>query len=76
MAGADLLWENSIADWLVAGGLVASADLVWENTTAGWLADKPSEHSDIFLLNETALPHWRTASVRIPIGIFLSDSPS
>ena len=40
MAGADLLWENSNADWLVAG-----ADLVWENSSVGWLAEKPSEHS-------------------------------
>ena len=31
VAGANLLWEKSIADWLVAG-----ADLMWEkNTTAG-----------------------------------------
>ena len=45
MAGADLLWENSTADWLVAGA-GAGADLVWENSIASWLADKPSEHSD------------------------------
>ena len=40
MAGADLLWENNTADWLVTG-----ADLVWENSTAGWLTDKPNEHN-------------------------------
>ena len=43
MAGADLLWENSTTDWLVA-----DADLVWENSIAGWLADKPNEHNDMF----------------------------
>jgi len=42
VAGADLLWENNIADWLV----VAGANLVWENNTAGWLADKPNEQSE------------------------------
>ena len=41
MAGADLLWENSTADWLVAG-----ADLDWENSTAGWLVYKPNEQSE------------------------------
>ena len=43
MAGADLSWENSTADWLAAGGC---ADLVWENSTADWLADKSSEHNE------------------------------
>ena len=39
MAGADLLWENSTIDWLVAG------DWCWfSKNTADWLADKPSEH--------------------------------
>ena len=38
MAGADLLWEKSTADWLVAG-----ADSMWEKIAAGWLADKPVE---------------------------------
>ena len=41
MTGADLLWETSTADWLVAG-----ADLVRENSTTGWLADKPNEQSE------------------------------
>ena len=41
MAGADLLWKNSTADWLVAG-----ADLVWKNSIAGLLTDKPNKHND------------------------------
>jgi len=40
VAGADLLWKKSNADWLVA-----SANLMWEKNIAGWLADKPSEQS-------------------------------
>jgi len=33
VVGADLLWEKSITDWLVAGDWC----LVWEKNTIGWL---------------------------------------
>jgi hypothetical protein len=33
VADTDLLWEKSIAVWLV---LVAGADLVWEKNTINW----------------------------------------
>jgi hypothetical protein len=39
MAGADLFWEKSTADWLLVAGLF------WEKSTAGSLVDKPSEQA-------------------------------
>jgi len=45
VAGADLLWEKSTADWLVA-----DADSVWEKNTAGWLADKQAEYLETSLM--------------------------
>ena len=69
MAGADLLWENSTADWLVAG-----ADLVWENRTTGWLADKPSEHSDYFMsgwIDFFAIVHIWLVNTKLPIHVFV-----
>ena len=70
MTIADLLWESSTANWLVAGGWCWFS---MREQNADWLADKPNEQSESIAGMEKGKPtegllwvvgeKWNTESI-------------